>query len=168
MGSLEANGSLLKMLGRREGLYTHICALLKLPVLCWSSRSVFSLVGHWCFLVFTLTPEFGFWQCRHFWTWSIFHLLASFRGRLLSPREAQNGFYDCAAGVPYCHSEDSWGISKLEVGDLFRRTHKAVASLSCFSLAFIGKALNTGSYSALRPQAFVGPSLPQPLSKSSY
>lgn len=148
--------------------YIHICALLKLPVLCWSSRSIFSLVDHWCFLVFTLPPEFGFWQCRHFWTWSIFQLLASFgllipfRGHLLPPREAQDGFYDCAAAVPCCHSEDGWGISKLEVGALFRRTHKAVAFLSCFALAFIGKALNTGPYSALRPQAFVGPSLPQP------
>lgn len=137
-------------------------------VLCWSSRSVFSLVGHWCFLVFTLPPEFGFWQCRHFWTWSIFHLLASFgllipfRGHLLPPREARDGFYDCAAAVPCCHSEDGWGISKLEAGDLFRRATRLSLPSHVLHWPSLGKYWTQDPTVLFAPRHLLAPLYPNP------
>lgn len=126
--------------GRVGGDNTYICfaevtsALLKFKT------------SHWCFLVFTLIPEFAFWHCRHFQTliFSIFlDLSDSSLLKALIPQEKLS--MDSAAGVPSCNSEDPRGMSRLEVGDLLHsRTYKAVTSLTSFVLVSTGRVLNTG------------------------
>lgn len=158
MGSLEANESVHKMLGGHGGGdNTYMCFAEVTSVLLKLKTS------HWCFLVFTLISEFGFWHCRHFRTliFSIFlDFSDSFLPKALIPQEKLS--MDSAAGMPSCHSEDPWEISRLEVRDLLcSRTYKAVTSLTSFVLASTGRPLNTGPHSTFCQQSFVGPSLLQ-------